>query len=287
MMEFTFFAVSSLLGLGIYHKIQISYRPKQQREPFLNYQKGICLGREISKLLRPTPSQITLPDYKWFSKIVEVLLILQKNFGMPIQFCLKHIRSILVEDVKLERKRFGEIFSSLCQFLIISLMTIIFYFTFVILIAKVSLGILLQVLCIQLIGGGLFFLVENKFHKKYFDTIDKILCSMMKLSVLSNANLPNQKILSLSLNEFPKDALKTEEALFRDNFLEAVDKWKGQGSEIGNELHFQMSELNNYRDYQRESFLRFVSALKFSFLGIFFLSSYLFLILSLSGSLLN
>ncbi len=287
MTEVAIFAVSSFLGLGIYHKIRLSHNSNSRKKIFLTYQKGICLGREISKILRPTPSQITLPEYKWFSKIVEVLLTLQKNFGMPIQSCLKHIRSTLVEDVKLERKRFGEVLSSSCQFLIISIMTIVFYSTFVVLIAKVSLGVLLQILCVQLIGGSLFFLVENKVHKKYFYTIDRVLCSMMKLSVLSNANLPNQKILALSLDELPKDVLNTEEGLFRDNFLEAVDKWKNQGSEIGDELRFQMSELNDYRSYQREKFLRFVGALKFSFLGLFFLSSYLFLILKLSGSLLT
>ena len=293
MTEIAFFALSSLIGLGIYKKIRIPEHMPKSRKMFLSYQKGLVLGQEISKLLGPTPTPLSIPEYKWFSNLVEILLVLQKRSGMSIRSCLKHLRSILIEDVKLERKRFGEILSSLSQFLIISFMTIFFYVSFIILIENILLETLLVVVFVQLVGGSLFFFLEKRVYKKYFNTIDKILCSMLKFSVLSNANLPNQKILSLSLDEIPHEAIQKEEglfrdnfSLFRDNFLEAVNKWKNEGNEIESELQFQISELYDHRDYQKEKFLRFIAALRFSILGVFFLSSYLFLILSLSGSLL-
>ena len=285
--EISAFLLCTLVGILLFYKLDFSFSsPKIFQRVSFAHQRGVSLGREISALLRPSPPKVSLPEYKWFGRIVEVLLTLQKNFGMPIRPCLRKIRTILIEDVKMERKRLGESFSSTAQFLIISLMTSIFYFCFVFFIAEVPSMILIKVLCFQGVGAVSFFTAERYLHRHTFEAIDRILYSMMKLSVLVKANLPNQKILSLSLNELPTGPVDSETGLFKDNLLEAVEKWKTQGVEISDELDFQVAELGDYRDYKREKFLRLVNALKFIFLCLFFLPSYLYLILQLSSSLM-
>ena len=275
---------STFVGLLVFYGINFSFSFFQKS--ILPHRRGIVLGKEISILLRTLHPKVSLVDYKWFSNIVEILLTLQKKFGLQIHPCLRKIRSLLIDDVKLERKRFGEILSSLAQFAIISLMTVIFYLSFTSLIVRVSPLILIKILCFQALGSLLFFLVEKFIHKKYFDSIDKLFCSMMKLSVLSKANLPNQKILSLSLDTLPSTVGQSETTLLKENLLLAVEKWTTHGSEISGELDFQMAELGDYREFVREKFLRFVNVFKFSTLCFFFLPSYLFLILELSQSFL-
>ena len=275
--------VSCVMGLIVFRLFRLPAPPHLPLSPA--YERGAELGRKVAALLGAARlGKVVLPDYKWFGGLVEALLEMRKSFGIEVRPSLKSIRSLLIEDVKLERKRFGERCSCLCEFVLISLVTLVFYLCFCSFISPVGPLVAIKALSIQALGGVGFFVVEYHCHARVFAVVDGLLRSMMKLSVLSKAGLSSQKILSFALDDLPRSVSNREEAGFKRKLMEAVDRWKQQGSAVGDELAFQMAELDDYREYKREKFLRFVNVLKFACLGMFFLPGYLFLILELAST---
>lgn len=278
--DLSVFAVSCLAGAAVC----VGARRLRALEP--SFRRGARLGREVSGLLRSDGAGAGFTGYKWFDGLVVSLLGLRRGLGVPIDPCLRRTRDLLAQDVRLERRRFGDRASSLFEFAMVSLMTAAFHACFGAVVGEAPPGPLAGALALQALGGALFLAAEPRLHRRAFRDWDALQRSLMKLSVLSAADLPTQRILDLSLDGLPKAPRSKEAVLIRDGLLSAAAAWKERGDPIGEELDFQMAELDGHREHARDRFLKFAGALRFACLALFFLPGYLHLVLGLAGSLM-
>jgi len=231
---------------------------------------------------------VALPQYKFYTDILVELLEHLRRFGGPRSALLLSFRKQLKDDLQFEMKIDRLVFGGICQFLAISLIT-----WFFILMTSFVAGfhadslILWIVLCLQMVGGVLFYyLISKKKREKLapFTTFYKVI-AIIKLTIgtgISVGECLNRSGIAAIMTPTFKWGVHLKERL---NLL--VTLWQREGGAMATALDEIMDELLFLRDEDFERLQKVATALKFLILTLFYLSSYLLFVFSMLSHFLH
>ena len=231
------------------------------------------------------PRDIVIPQYKFYTTILQVILRYSMQLGAPITDHLKSLRQCLIQDWKFEEKLAGHLFTTIGQMISLTLVTWGFGFfcqwilqlwprpedLWVVGGLQVS-GILIFFFLYQKRKAHLFLPYQNSYHAIITATI------LMPLGISLHT-----VIAQCSLEKLPKQGRlgsfgKQLEELFR--------QCHHQGHSIKSFLLELREELDFYLEEDFKKFLQFTTRIKFFILALFYFPAYLVFVFSLFGGLL-
>lgn len=229
-----------------------------------------------------------LPQYKFYSSVIEILLELARKKGGKFNEGLLFLRTGLQNDIQFE-KRVKEILKGVwLQMSLMFVMTWIFILSCIEM-TKIdfSTSSLIGILMWQMLALMVLFLVLKWLRRYYFHDIGKMWKIMHILKSLGHAPLARSEIYQLA-------GLSDLNTLTQKNLLPLSEKLQEtctQALKIGgnyfDEINSLMEELRFQEKWHFELFEKRLSALKLSLLSLFFLPSYLFFIFLLMEKLVK
>ena len=259
----------------------LSLKESQKKWPFLGERKR---GQELLIAFADCESKVSLgikilpkflPQYKFYTNLLELLFENYRRLGIGIKKILPEIRSGMVKDLQFEKKIFDEIVSGLWQFMIIAVTTWSFVFLSSTL-ADIprSWGTTLWMGVLQISGVIAFFYLVSIFKSKIFYKFSKSIEELYLFTSLLDVGLPLNEILSRSgiLNGNLTSYKSFETISFRLNQL--VSRLKETGLSPKEESQEIIREIWHLQEESFHKFTKIVQVLKFSILVFFFLPAY-------------
>jgi hypothetical protein len=230
----------------------------------------------------------SLPRYKFYSEVVEVLLQLARKMGGNYQESLLFLREGLQVDRQFEKKIKEATLGMWLQMGLMMTITWTFIFGALSLVeVKVSTLHLVMIFLWQ--GTGLSFLpfLLTYFRKRYFGDIGKIWKMLFVLNSLVKVPLSRTEVLTmagvLELNNIKQKSLET----IVTKLKETCQRTLKQGSSYEGDVKYLMEELRFQEKWHFELFEKRLTVIKLALLSIFFLPSYLAFIFLLLGDLMT
>jgi len=227
---------------------------------------------------------LELPKYKYFTKIIEDLIRNTRLYGTPIQATLIEIKTALSKDIVFEKKISSSIGGGLYQMVLVA--TIGFLFLYI---TKLQLNLifpitdLVNIVIFQLVGIILFVSLSYKLKVYHFAKLEHYIQTLYIIRSLNQANIPISKVY----NKVCIDSLSENKKLkpFKDRVLSILESIKNYG-ELGSEnFEITINELWQSSEFQFDLFLSHLAALKLIVLVVFFLGSFLYMLMYLSSHL--
>lgn len=159
------------------------------------------LIRFLMKLDQSTgrSKNITIPQYKFYSNLVEDLLYYQNQFGAKITKSLMEIRKSLRKDLKNVKLINGIIFGTLYQYCALSLFIWGFIFSAQsILNVGMSREEVLIIVIVQILGLVLFYLGYSSLYRRSFSLIECYLRSIYRFRLLLEVSRPISEAIKIS-----------------------------------------------------------------------------------------
>lgn len=233
------------------------------------------LGR--GKFIEPT-------RYKFFSELLEELLIFYRNSGANIFEHLQELRKALLKDLKNEKQIVSMSRGSYGEMLIVALLGVCFsLFASLFAGVKIPAGACVIAFSWQLLGGLVFLALERQLRKRIFSSFGTYIGAACKLEIFLKLNRPvNSVARQIALESLPAD--KSLEHIKRrmEDIIRVVKENGGcdnqQLKEVALECWFSL-------EHKLEEFNRSTKGLKLFILTAFFLSGYLYLFYSMLGGL--
>jgi hypothetical protein len=205
-------------------------------------------------------------------------------YGTPIQKTINEVKTALSKDIIFEKKINSSIGGGLYQMLLVA--TIGFSFLYI---TKVQLNLsfplseLLNIILYQFIGITLFITLSFKLKSYHFSKLEHYIKSLYVIRSLNQANVPISRVY----NKVCIDSLAETKRLkpFKERVLTILENIKSYG-ELGSEnFEITINELWQSNEFQFDEFLSHLAALKLVILVIFFLGSFLYMLMLLSSYL--
>lgn len=215
-----------------------------------------------------------LPQYKFYTKLVEAVLEYGRNFGAPIAPLLLDLRRGVIKDRQFEGRLAGELRGTLAQFVLVTAIT----WMFIILcqhMAQVHASVSAKggVAALQLSGGIVYGLSYYSLRKKLFLHYPRYLSTLMTLQALSQVGVPLGMVLKRAR---PGELSSAPPLTILHGRLEAlIVDWQNLGIPVKERLNELLDEVWFSLEQRFETFLKAAALLKFACLALFFLSSYL------------
>ncbi len=229
---------------------------------------------------------ISLPKYKFYSKIVFQMLGYCRNYGISLNTIVQNLRVGIIKDDKFERKMTQQKNGSLFQFIFISFATWFFiFFSYRLIGIMVNSKILIIISLLQSCGIVLFFLVSRYLRVRVFSHFESFFSSLYTLQALSSVGLPINHVGDKA--EF-EQLFKIDNPKFsylQRRFRKMIYGWTRDGRPISNETGLLIDELWFLQEQSFEEFQRKQTALKFIVIAVFYLSSYFLFFLSLFSAM--
>ena len=229
-----------------------------------------------------------LPQYKFFSPLINLLLEMSRRFGGQYKEALLSVKESLNQDLQFEKKLKEFIWGSYFQKVAIFSMSWGFIFfaqhlTAVSLSAQVYLGILGW----QLIGLVLLPIMLKVLKKHYFSGLGQLWLSVYVLKALASVSLSRSEIFKIA-KIYELGDIKHK------NLENIVMKLQGscelslkQGGSYLKDVEELIGECRFIEKWHIELFEKRLNALKLLILSLFFLPSYLAFIYFLMNSFLH
>lgn len=227
---------------------------------------------------------INLVEFKFYTSLLLKLVSYSRQFGAQLNQPFREIIVALSKEEKFILKLRNTLFSSIFQFALISLLT----WTFIYLLKEmvqfqVSNSSLVIILILQSLGLILFLLSFLPLQKKLLGDFEKAFFILYSLKGLMAVGIPFSKVLIYSdFENFPKSKQ------FNYSYLRLSELTKqaiAQGVNITNFIQEILEDLWLLQDQAFTKFNQFLQVLKFIFLAMFFLPSYLIVIFDLLNML--
>ena len=244
------------------------------------YLELLSMNLYISK---PSSGMI-LTEYKFFTELVNILLLSMREYGTNIFEFLPLIKKALVNDSRFERKIKSEFVGGILQMLIVQLSGGVLIYSF-----KTQLKLelssyqYLAPFLIQIIGYISYFVTFYICKKKCFFTIERYFRSFYYARVLVSASVPmktiNERISIEDLSE-ERELISFKarlEGIFREIQL--------SGSFDGKDFEVIIEELWFLNEYKFETFLKYLNILKLVVIVIFFLGGFLLIMLQVLSTI--
>ena len=250
-------------------------------------ESGKVLYQELLKINRSQLSKgqtIELTRYKFFTELLDELLVNYRQTGANIFNHIGELRKNLLKDIKYEKKLAGARNSSLVEMGMIFGMSGLFSI-FATSYAEINIPTSSLVLAFswQLTGTFVFLYSMKVLRQKHFKPFHKYLRAASFLDIFIKTGRPVNVIakrIELSSLDKDKSLLHLEERM--ELILEQIKSHgiydQSQGEELGAECWYCYEE-------KLEHFFQEIKRLKLSVVTLFFLGSYLFIFFSLVGAL--
>jgi hypothetical protein len=237
-------------------------------------------------------SQLTpetkLPQYKFYSEVVELLLSLARKMGGSYQESILYLRQGLLGDRQFEKK-FKEIVQGIwLQMVMMMVLTWGFIMVSLIIVdVKVSIGKLVLIFVWQSIGLSILPIVLKHYRQKFFGDIGKFWKILYVLNSLVRVPLSRSEVLGLAqVTELKNMTQKSLQPLI-EKLKESCQRSLKLGQSYEEDVKSLMEELRFQEKWHFELFEKRLVVVKLGLLAIFFLPSYLAFIFLLLGDLMT
>ena len=228
-----------------------------------------------------------LPQYKFYSEVIEILLKLARRMGGSYQEALLFLRDGLQIDRQFEKKIKEAILGVWLQMGLMMSLTWTFIIGALNLVEiKVSGFHLFLILTWQLFGlSGLPLLLVH-LRKKYFGDIGKVWKMLFVLRALVKVPLPRSDVFTFAgIQELDAIKQKSLEQIVQ-KLKDSCQKTLKVGSSYEEDVKYLMEELRFQEKWHFELFEKRLTVIKLVLLSVFFLPSYLAFIFLLLGDLM-
>lgn len=263
-------------------------RTRKSRKRFLGPGEELLDWVKKFNWERREQDKYQIPDYKFFSGLINLLLEMSRRFGGQYKDALMSVRESLSADIQFEKKlkefiwgsyfQKGSIFVLSWAFILIATsMTSI----------KLGLNVYVGIFCWQCFGLLLFPVICQRLKSYYFDGIGKLWLSLYVLKSLSSAGLSRSEIFKLArINELNQVKHPNLESLVL-KLQDTCEISLKQGGSYLKEVEELSQECKFLEKWHLELFEKRLSAFKLGILGGFFLPSYLGFVYFLLRSFLH
>jgi hypothetical protein len=229
-----------------------------------------------------------LPHYKFYTRVIEVLLDLARRMGGNYQDSLLFLREGLQIDRQFEKKMKEIIFGTWLQMTFMMVLTWTFVVAALSLVeVKVEPHKLGMIMVWQLVGLSLLPLILKHLRKKYFSDIGNLWKMLFILRSLVNVPLSRSEILNIAEVRELKNIQQKSLAHIVEKFKSTCQRALQIGGSYEGEVLSLMEELRFQEKWHFELFEKRLMVVKLALLALFFLPSYLAFIFLLLGDLLS
>lgn len=228
-----------------------------------------------------------LPEYKFYTEVVEVLLKLARKMGGNYQDSLLFLREGLQNDRQFEKKIRESLLGIWLQMALMMGLTWSFIIGALSLVeVSVSTSNLVLIFTWQLLGLGTLPFLLRYLRRKYFEDIGKIWKMLYVLKALVKVPLPRMEVMTYAgvqeLNNIRQKSLLN----IVQKLKESCQKTLKLGTSYEDDVKYLMEELRFQEKWHFELYEKRLTVIKLSLLSIFFLPSYLAFIFMLLGDLM-
>lgn len=228
-----------------------------------------------------------LPQYKFYSEVVEVLLSLARKMGGNYQEALLYLREGLQSDRRFEKKLKELTLGTWMQMGMVLFLTWAFIIGAMTLVdVNIPFSRLVLIGIWQALGFSSLPLLMKYFRQRLFGDIGKLWKMLYVLSSLSRVPLSRSEVFNLA-------QVQELNLIKQKNLLALVEKLKDtchkalkMGGSYDEEVKYLMDELRFQEKWHFELFEKRLTVIKLGLLAIFFLPSYLAFIFLLLGDLM-
>lgn len=232
--------------------------------------------------------ELRLPQYKFYSEVIETLLRLARRLGGNYQEALMFLREGLQGDRQFEKKLKDLTLGCWLQMGLMMLLTWLFILGALSMVeVRVAPVKLTLIFLWQLTGLALLPVLMRHLRRKLFSDIGELWRMLYVLSSLSTIPLSRTEILTLA-------GVQKLKFLKQGSILHIVDKLKEvcqRALQVGGsyeaEVKSLMAELRFQEKWHFELFEKRLMVIKLALLSLFFLPSYLAFIFLLLGDLMT
>ena len=253
----------------------------QKKWPFIGVKKR---GQDLLIAFADCESKVSLgikilpkvlPQYKFYTNLLEVLFENYRRLGIGIKKILPEVRAGLIKDLQFEKKIFDETISGLLQFMIIAVTT----WSFVFLSSRlaqipISWSIIFLMVVLQIGGVFVFFYLLNLIKKRIFLKFTRAIEELYLFSSLLDIGLPLNEILSRSGILYGSLAKYKSFEVISKRMNQLVSRLKESGLSPKQESQEIIREIWHLQEESFVKFTKIVQVLKFSILVFFFLPAY-------------
>lgn len=262
------------------NSLKINKRPAEILEEYL---KNFSFGNRGD-----LGQKVSLPKYKFYTEVVELLLSLARRMGGNYQDSLMFLREGLKGDRQFEKKLRESLMGIWAQMLLMMLLTWTFIFTALSLTdIKVPAGKLFLILLWQSIGLSMLPFLLKYFRHKFFADIGKLWKMLYVLNSLSRVPLSRSEIFTMAGIQDLKHIKQKNLSHLVDKLIDTCQKAMKNGGSYSEEVLGLMEELRFQEKWHFELFEKRLTLIKLGLLALFFLPSYLVFIFLILGSLMS
>jgi hypothetical protein len=230
----------------------------------------------------------TLPAYKFYSEVVEVILNLARKMGGSYQDSLLFLREGLASDRQFEKRlREAHLGTWLQMGLMVGLTWLFIVGSLIITEVKVSPGKLLLIAGWQSLGLITLPAILSYYRKKFFGDIGKLWKMLYVLNSLGKVPLARSETLGLAgVRELSEIRQKTLSHIV-EKLRSTCERILKLGGSYESDVKNLMEELRFQEKWHFELFEKRLTVIKLGILSIFLLPSYLMFIFLLLGDLMD
>lgn len=234
----------------------------------------------------PTASG-SLPSYKFYSEVVEILLSLARKMGGSYQDSLLFLRAGLQADRQFEKKMKEIILSCWLQMGVIVTITWGFIFGALFIVdVKVSFLKLIAIALWQVLGVCALPFLLKYYRFKYFSEIGKIWKILYILNSLVKVPLSRTEVLTVAGVSVLKEIKQKSLSHIVERLKQICQRTLQFGGSYEEDVTSLMEELRFQEKWHFELFEKRLTVIKLGLMAIFFLPSYLAFIFLLLNDLL-
>ena len=217
----------------------------------------------------------SLPQYKFYTELLEHLFLAFRKMGVGIKKFIPEIRMALIHDLQFEKKIASEMISGILHFLVVTVTTWCFvYLSSLLINIPIAKSIVISMLGLQVAGIGLFIFGIARLKKSQFLKFNSsikelyLFTSLLEVGLPLNETLAYSGILSGSLVKF-----KHFENL-ANRIKKLIERLKSTGISPKEESHEIIRELWHLQEQTFIKFAKNLQVLKFVILAFFYLPAY-------------
>ncbi len=217
-----------------------------------------------------------LPEYKFYSGVINILLELSRKMGGTYQESLIFLRESLQGDKQFEKKMKETVRGVYLQMGMMVILTWGFIFAALKIVdLEIEIKKLLMIFFWQTSGiGALPFLLQY-FRKRYFSDIGQLWKILLSLKSLSKVPLSRTEVLTYAGVQELKSIKQTSLEIIVSKLKETCHKTLKYGTSYDEDLRYLMEELRFVEKWHYELFEKRLMVIKLVLLSVFFLPSYL------------
>jgi hypothetical protein len=240
----------------------------------LEFNQLICGGRVV-----------TLPKYKFYTEVAEMLLDGARRWGGVSTKTISSLRQGVGEDLRFERKVSLEVQGGMVQFVALTIITWGFiYFTLVM--TQIALPPLTLAVIVALQAGGVmvFTLLYHWRKRVNFSPFALHQLGLYRLTILAVSGVSVGEALAHShLDQLIHTNGSRQISLdsLNGQLERMINGWRTSGRPILDQLALLIDELWFLLQMQGEHFVKEMQLIKFFTLALFYLSAYLMMVLAL------